>query len=186
LTLATRPYVYSHSILFSTYRQEENNNSTNSCWKVYRVLSIGSSVKTSLPGDIVGVVNMVNSCLSCSARAEDWKNHCDSATGPTPTSGGYLVPQGDGFTTLGAWSDRLVAREKFVVKIPASLDIYKIALLMCPGTATYGPSKRFGIKSGDRVGIVGIEEPGHLAVMIAKAMGPSVFACTTSEGRGRR
>jgi uncharacterized zinc-type alcohol dehydrogenase-like protein len=126
---------------------------------------------------------MVNSCLSCSACTSGWENHCESATGPTLTSGGYLIQQGDNFTTLGAWSDRLVVREEFVVKIPPGLDISKVAPLMCPGTATYGPLKRFGIKKGDSVGIVGIGGPGHLAVMMAKAMGARVVAFTTSEAK---
>jgi len=170
--------------LFLIFRINRSRSRTSDFYiQVCHVQSVGPSARTFSPGDIVGVSNMVNSCLACSACTSGWESHCESATGPTLTSGGYLVPQGDKFTTLGAWSDRLVVREEFVVKIPAGLDISKVAPLMCPGTATYGPLKRFEIKKGESLGIVGIGGPGHLAVMMAKAMGARVIAFTTSEGK---
>jgi uncharacterized zinc-type alcohol dehydrogenase-like protein len=48
---------------------------------------------------------------------------------------------------------------------------------------TYGPLKRFNIKPGDRIGIVGIGGPGHIAVMLANAMGAEVTAITTHEAK---
>jgi alcohol dehydrogenase (NADP+) len=148
---------------------------------VGRVLSVGSSVTSFKNGDIVGVGCMIDSCLKCSACKEGWENHCEAPTGPTMTYGGYLVPDGSGFNTFGAWSDKLVVREEFVLRIPAGMDLAKAAPLMCPGVATYGPLKRFDIKKGDKIGIVGVGGPGHLAIMMAKAMGAEVTAFTTHE-----
>jgi uncharacterized zinc-type alcohol dehydrogenase-like protein len=144
-----------------------------------RVLYAGPSVEGFSVGDLVGVGCMVDSCLTCSACLEGYENHCEAPTGPTMTYGGYLFPDGSGFNTMGAWSDKLVVRQEFVVKIPVEMDAALAAPLMCPGVDTYGPLKRFNIQKGDKIGIVGVGGPGHMAVMMAKAMGAEVTAFTT-------
>jgi alcohol dehydrogenase (NADP+) len=83
--------------------------------------------------------------------------------------------------TFGAWSDKIVVREEFVVMIPDGMDLAKAAPLMCPGVDTYGPLRRFNIKKGDKIGILGVGGPGHLAIMMAKAMGAEVTAFTTHQ-----
>jgi uncharacterized zinc-type alcohol dehydrogenase-like protein len=148
---------------------------------VGRVLFAGADVKQLAIGDLVGVGCMVDSCLSCSACLDGYENHCEAPTGPTMTYGGYLLADGSGFNTFGAWADKLVVREEFVLKIPEGMDGAAAAPLMCPGVATYGPLKRFNIQHGDRIGIVGFGGPGHLAVMVAKAMGAEVTVFTTHE-----
>jgi uncharacterized zinc-type alcohol dehydrogenase-like protein len=148
---------------------------------VGRVILLGDSVKSYSVGDLVGVGCMVDSCLACTACLDGYENHCEAKTGPTMTYGGYLFSDGSGFNTIGAWTDKLVVREEFVVKIPDGMDGATAAPLLCPGVATYGPLKRFNIQKGDRIGIVGLGGPGHLAVMVAKAMGAEVTVFTTRE-----
>lgn len=55
--------------------------------------------------------------------------------------------------------------------------------LLCPGVAAYGPLKRFNFTPGDKIGIVGIGGPGHIAVMLANAMEAEVTAITTHEAK---
>lgn len=117
-------------------------------------------------GDVVGVGCMINSCQQCSACSEGWENHCEGSNGPTMTYGGYLTPKSQesmAYNTFGAWADKIVVPEHFVVSIPDGMDLAKAAPLLCPGTATYGPLKRLNITSDSKIGIVGFGGPGELA-----------------------
>jgi uncharacterized zinc-type alcohol dehydrogenase-like protein len=49
--------------------------------------------------------------------------------------------------------------------------------------AAYGPLKRFNFTPSDKIGIVGIGGPGHIAVMLANAMEAEVTAITTHEAK---
>jgi uncharacterized zinc-type alcohol dehydrogenase-like protein len=110
-------------------------------------------------------------------------NHCEGPHGPTLTQNGYLYSDGSDYNTFGGYSNNIVVREEFVLRIPKGMDPAKAAPLLCSGTDTYGPLKRFNIKPGDRIGIVGIGGPGHIAVMLASAMGAEVTAITTKEAK---
>ena len=96
------------------------------------------------------------------------------------TYNGYLNPKDESFNTFGGYSTHLTVQEKFALQIPDSLDVSKAAPILCAGVTTYSPLKHAGVKEGDKVGIVGIGGLGHMAVMIAKAMGAKVVAITTS------
>ena len=150
---------------------------------VGRVTYAGEDVTKFKVGDIVGVGNMVDSDLTCSACLEGEENHCEGPHGPTLTQNGYLYSNGSHYNTFGGYSNNIVVREEFVLRIPKGMDLARTAPLLCAGTDTYGPLKRFNIKPGDRIGIVGIGGPGHIAVMLASAMGAEVTAITTHESK---
>ena len=150
---------------------------------VGRVTHAGEDVTKFKVGDIVGVGNMIDSDRTCSACLEGEENHCEGPHGPTMTQGGYLYQDGSHYNTFGGYSNNIVVREEFVLRIPTGMDLASTAPLLCSGTDTYGPLKRFNIKPGDRIGIVGIGGPGHIAVMLAKAMGAEVTAITTHEAK---
>jgi alcohol dehydrogenase (NADP+) len=146
---------------------------------VGRVSYAGGKVTKFKVGDIVGVGSMIDSCRTCEACVEGEENHCQGPHGPTMTYNGALYPNGSRDNSFGGFATNIVVREEFVVKIPDGMDPAEATSFMCPGTATYSPLKRFNIKPGDKIGIVGIGGPGHLAVMLAKAMGAEVTAFTT-------
>ncbi|MEG9431904.1 NAD(P)-dependent alcohol dehydrogenase [Terriglobus sp. ADX1] len=148
---------------------------------VGRVTFAGNDVTKFKIGDIVGVGNMVDSDLTCSACREGEENLCEGPHGPTLTQGGYLFSKGSDYNTFGGYSNNIVVREEFVLRIPEGMDPASAAPLLCSGTATYGPLKRFNIKPGERVGIIDIGGPGHIAVMLANAMGAEVTAITPDE-----
>lgn len=54
---------------------------------------------------------------------------------------------------------------------------------MCAGQTVYVPMLRHGVKSSDRVGIVGIGGLGHLAIQFAAAWGCKVVAFSGSESK---
>lgn len=146
-----------------------------------RIIYAGSAVTKFKVGDIVGVGCMIDSCKSCSACHEGEEQFCEHPHGPTMTYNGYFVADGSDYNTFGGYSNNLVVKEDFVLRIPESLDVSKAAPILCAGVTTYSPLNHWGVKAGDKVAVVGIGGLGHMGVMIAKAMGAEVTAITTNE-----
>jgi uncharacterized zinc-type alcohol dehydrogenase-like protein len=146
-----------------------------------RITYAGKIVNKFKVGDVVGVGCMIDSCKSCSACEEGEEQFCESPHGPTMTYNGYFLANGSDFNTFGGYSNNLVVREDFLLKIPENLDISKVAPILCAGVTTYSPLNHWNVKAGDKVAVVGIGGLGHMGVMIAKAMGAEVTAITTKE-----
>lgn len=146
---------------------------------VGRVTEVGPKVTRHKVGDLVGVGCMVDSCQHCEACAADLEQYC--LEGPTMT---YATPDRvDGSNTMGGYSSSIVVRQEFVVRIPASLDPAAAAPVLCAGITTYSPLKHYGVKPGDRVGILGMGGLGHMGIKFAKAMGAEVTLFTRSASK---
>ena len=148
---------------------------------VGRVAAIGSNVTKFAEGDLVGVGCMINSCGNCECCQDGEEQFCLGPVGMTLTYNGYWKPDGSGFNTFGGFSTHVVAKESFVLRVPDSLELSAVAPILCAGITTYSPLKHWHVEAGDKVGIIGIGGLGHMAVMIAKAMGAQVVAITTKE-----
>ena len=148
---------------------------------VGRITETGPSVSKFKVGEIVGVGCMINSCKQCHSCQEGEEQYCLGPVGPTMTYNGYFKPDGTEFNTFGGYATHITVQESFVLAIPEKLNAAAAAPILCAGVTTFSPLKRAGIKSGDKVGIIGIGGLGHMAVKIAKAMGAGVTAITTQE-----
>jgi uncharacterized zinc-type alcohol dehydrogenase-like protein len=148
---------------------------------VGKVTRTGSEVTKFQSGDIVGVGCMIDSCGQCESCADGEEQFCEREVGATMTYNGYFKADGSGFNTFGGFSTNVVAKENFVVSIPEKLEMSAAAPILCAGITTYSPLKKWGVQPGDRVAIIGIGGLGHMAVMLAKAMGATVTAITTKE-----
>ena len=146
-----------------------------------RVAGTGSNVTKFAVGDVVGVGCMIDSCMHCKPCQDGEEQFCQGPVGPTMTYNGYFKPDGSGFNTFGGYSTHIIAKEFFVLNIPDGLDLSAAAPILCAGITTYSPLRQWGVKAGDKVGVVGIGGLGHMAVMLAKAMGATVTAITTKE-----
>src|ERR1041384_390023 len=102
---------------------------------VGRVVEVGANVRTFKVGDLAGVGCMVDSCRTCSACNEDLEQYCER--GATYTYNGKERESGQ--VTFGGYSEQIVVSERFVVKVPASLDLKAVAPLLCAGITTYSP-----------------------------------------------
>ncbi len=80
--------------------------------------------------------------------------------------------------TYGDYSNVLVVREDFALKIPAGLKPAAAAPILCAGVTTYSPMKHWGVKPGDQVGIIGFGGLGDMAIKIAGAQGADVTVFT--------
>ncbi|GAB2556981.1 NAD(P)-dependent alcohol dehydrogenase [Spirosoma aerophilum] len=148
---------------------------------VGRVVQKGDAVTKFNVGDVVGVGCMIDSCGHCHSCEEHEEQYCEGPVSWTATYNGYMKPDGSGFNTFGGYSTNHVVKESFVLKIPDALDIKAAAPILCAGVTTYSPLKHWGVKAGDKVGVVGLGGLGHMAVKLAKAMGAEVTVLTTKE-----
>jgi len=154
---------------------------------VGRVTRTGVAVSRHRVGDIVGVGCMIDSCGACApCRAGD-QNYCEGPNSWLATYNGPMIPaakapdHGNAYgrdNTFGGYSNILVVREDFALKIPAKLRPEVAAPILCAGVTTYSPMKHWGVKAGDRVGILGFGGLGDMGAKIAKALGATVTVFT--------
>ncbi len=154
---------------------------------VGRVKTVGSAVTKHKVGDIVGVGCMIDSCRECEACKAGEQNYCEGPNSWLATYNGPMVPSQKAPTggnqygrdnTYGGYSTNLVVPEDFVLKIPASLPIEKVAPILCAGVTTFSPLQHWGVEAGDKVGIVGFGGLGDMATKLARAMGAEVVVFT--------
>lgn len=144
-----------------------------------RVKAVGKDVKKFKEGDLVGVGCMVDSCQHCPDCADGLEQFCQE--GMTQTYNGL---ERDGKTIAqGGYSDHIVVREEFVLRVPDNLSPAAAAPLLCAGITTYSPLRHWKVGKGDKVGIVGLGGLGHMGVKIARAMGAHVVVFTTSPNK---
>ena len=70
-----------------------------------------------------------------------------------------------------------------MLKVPPGLPVEAAAPILCAGVTTFSPPKNWGVKAGDRVGVVGLGGLGHMAVKLAVAMGAEVTVFTTDKDK---
>jgi alcohol/geraniol dehydrogenase (NADP+) len=81
---------------------------------------------------------------------------------------------------MGGFADRIRIDERFAFALPAELDAAAAAPLLCGGVTVFAPLRRWGVRSGARVGVIGIGGLGHLALRFLRAMGCQATAFTSS------
>jgi uncharacterized zinc-type alcohol dehydrogenase-like protein len=146
---------------------------------VGRVTKVGAGVTGFKAGDLAGVGCMVDSCRTCPDCLDGLEQYCRNEivftyNSPDRHSGGM---------TYGGYSGCIVVDEKFVLRIPANLDLPAVAPLLCAGITTYSPLRHWKVGKGDTVGVVGLGGLGHMAVKISHALGATTVMFTTSPGK---
>lgn len=159
---------------------------------VGRVARAGSSVTRHQVGDLVGVGCMIDSCRACAPCLAGEQQYCEGPNSWLATYNGPMVPASKApdrknhygrDNTFGGYANRIVVPEDFALKIPPSLRPEVAAPILCAGVTTYSPMKHWGVKPGDRVGIVGFGGLGDMAAKIARAMGAEVTVFTRTPAK---
>jgi uncharacterized zinc-type alcohol dehydrogenase-like protein len=143
---------------------------------VGRVTSIGAGVTNHAIGDIVAVGCLVDAdptCPHCRANREQY-SPSKVLTYNSPDKHGTAP------ATYGGYAENIVVDERFVLRVPANLDLAGVAPLVCAGITAYSPIRRWGVGKGQKVGIVGLGGLGHMGVKFARALGAHVVLFTTS------
>ena len=146
---------------------------------VGHVTAVGEAVENFKPGDRVGVGCLVDSCRECGSCEHGLEQYCEQ--GWVGTYNG--VDRLDATPTFGGYSEKIVVSERFVLRMPESLDLAAAAPLLCAGITTYSPLKHFGVGEGHRVGVVGMGGLGHMGVKFARALGAEVTVFTRSAAK---
>jgi uncharacterized zinc-type alcohol dehydrogenase-like protein len=145
------------------------------------VAMIGSAVDKFKVGDLVGVGCIIDSCKECNSCLESLEQYCER--GALATYNGNMQNPSKENNTFGGYSNTIVVREDFVLKIPENLDVASAGPILCAGVTTYSPLKYWKVGPEHKVGIIGLGGLGHMAVKIAVAMGAEVTVITTSKSK---
>lgn len=130
---------------------------------VGHVASLGPGVKNHKEGDIVGLPSLYWACGECEFCKSGWETLC-------------LDQLATGFSVDGGYAEYVLAQADFAVKIPAGVDLYEMAPILCAGVTTYKGLKETGAKKGDWVAISGVGGLGHVAIQYAREFGYRVVA----------
>ena len=146
---------------------------------VGRVTAVGKDVRDFKAGDLVGVGCLVDSCQHCASCKEGLEQYC--VEGATWTYNN--IDRQDKSITRGGYSERIVVSAKFVLRVPANLDVKAAAPLLCAGITLYSPLRHWGVQKGSKIAIVGLGGLGHMGLKLAKAMGADVTLFTRTPGK---
>ncbi|WP_024122265.1 NAD(P)-dependent alcohol dehydrogenase [Bacillus halotolerans] len=139
------------------------------------VEAVGAEVTKFAVGDRVGVGCFVDSCGECEYCLSGEEQFCTKGVVQTYNSLDY-----DGNPTYGGYSQKIVVTDRFVVRIPDSLEMDVASPLLCAGITTYSPLKHWNVGPGKKVAIVGVGGLGHLAIQFAHALGAEVTVLSRS------
>src|SRR5690242_19101632 len=142
------------------------------------VTKVGSAVTKFKPGDLVAVGCLVDSDATCPECKAGLEQFCPNATFTYSAPDKHL-----GGVTYGGYTDSVVVNERFVLRVPANLDLAGVAPLLCAGITTYSPMRHWGVTKGKKVGVVGLGGLGHMGVKFAHALGAHTVVFTTSPGK---
>ncbi len=136
------------------------------------VSAVGSDVTKFKVGDHVGI-----GCFVDSDRTKGDPN-LEHYSGTAIMT--YNAKDKDGVPTMGGYSDKIVVKEGYVLRIPDNLPLDAAAPLLCAGITLYSPLKYWKAGPGKKVAIVGLGGLGHIGVKIAHAMGAEVTVLSQS------
>jgi uncharacterized zinc-type alcohol dehydrogenase-like protein len=145
---------------------------------VGRVTKTGPAVTKFKVGDITAVGCLVDSDGTCPECLAGFEQFC-----PNMTLTYNFPDKHTGGVTYGGYSDSIVVDQRFVLKVPANLDLAGAAPLLCAGITTYSPMHHWGVTKGKKVGVVGLGGLGHMGVKFAHALGAHTVLFTTSPNK---
>jgi len=143
---------------------------------VGRVVKVGAHVKNFKVGDLAGTGCMVDSCQVCENCKSDLEQYCLEGN-----TGTYNSMERDGSSpTYGGYSNSIVVREEFVLRISDKLSLAATAPLLCAGITTYSPLRHWKVGKGHKLAVLGLGGLGHMAVKFGMAFGAEVTVLSTS------
>src|SRR3954451_15609818 len=145
------------------------------------VTAVGDEVARHRVGDTVAVGCMVDSCMECDQCLEGWEVFCRKGCVQTYNSADYH----DHTITKGGYTDHIVVRDHFCLKVPEGMELSRVAPLLCAGITTYSPLRQYDIGPETKMAVVGLGGLGHMGVKLGAALGANVTMITTTPSKGQ-
>lgn len=139
------------------------------------VKTTGEKVSKFKPGDHVGVGCFVDSCTRQQHRDPDKEQYLP---GMVLTYNSFEA--GSDKPTYGGYSDHIVVKEGYVLRIPDNLPLNACAPLLCAGITLWSPLKHWQAGPGKKVAILGMGGLGHMGVKFAHILGAEVTVLSHS------
>jgi propanol-preferring alcohol dehydrogenase len=127
----------------------------------------GATAETPL-GSRVGVSWMGGVDGTCPYCRRGLENLCDS-------------PVFTGYTVNGGYAEYALARADFVFPLPAQLDDFHAAPLLCAGIIGFRSLRVAGVEHGDSVGLFGFGASAHLTIAVLQSWNCKVYVSTRGE-----
>jgi uncharacterized zinc-type alcohol dehydrogenase-like protein len=140
---------------------------------VGEVVEKGSTYSHLKIGERVGVGWQRSACLHCEDCLRGNENLCAENTG--------VITHGH-----GGFADHLTMDARFCYPLADDLPTETAAPLMCAGITVYAGLRAAGMRSGQRIGIIGVGGLGHLAVQFAAKLGNRVTVFTTTDDKAEQ
>ena len=148
------------------------------------VTEIGEGVTKFKVGDHVGVGCFIDSCFECEQCENGDENYCDKGVTETYDHVKKFGRVGGNpeMRTWGGYSGSMVVHEHFCLTIPKNMPLDKTAPILCAGITMWDPLAFHGFTTGKprTVGIVAIGGLGTMGIRLAKALGHTVVAISTT------
>jgi len=149
------------------------------------VTEVGGKVTKFKVGDRVGVGCISDSCMACPGCEGGEEHMC--AKGMTGTYNGDIkhghIATDSGWT-YGGYSASQTVHQNFIVRIPDGFPLEAAGPVFCAGITMFSPLVYWKANQGGmKVGIIGIGGLGQMGVRLAKAMGNTVTAISTSPNK---
>jgi uncharacterized zinc-type alcohol dehydrogenase-like protein len=132
--------------------------------------AVGEGVTNVAVGDTVGLGWYSGSCLTCRQCMSGDHNLCAG-------NEGTIVGRHGGF------ADTVRCQAEWAIPLPQGVDAAKAGPLFCGGITVFNPIVQFGVRSTDRVGVIGIGGLGHLALQFLAKWGCEVTAFTSTDAK---
>jgi len=106
-----------------------------------------------------------------------------SSNTPSKARPGLTTPKRDSnYLTYVSSSEQTAVEARFVISIPATLNLKAVPPLLRASITTCSPLCHWTISKGQKVGVIGL---GHMGVNFAKALGAHVVMIMTSSKKGK-
>jgi propanol-preferring alcohol dehydrogenase len=94
-------------------------------------------------------------------------------------------PTFTGYSRNGGYAEYALARADFCFPIPAQLDDFHAAPLLCAGIIGFRALRVAGVEKGECVGLFGFGASAHLAIRVLQAWNCAVYVSTRGESHRR-
>lgn len=136
------------------------------------VSAVGANVTGLAVGERVRVGALCGACMKCEWCEAGQQHVCPSVVGTVMNGhrGGFAT-----HVRVSNW--------QFAMPIPSAIASEHAGPLMCAGTTVFTPLLRYGVRSTDRVAVVGIGGLGHLALQYLAKWGCDVTAISSTHDK---